>query len=68
MVLQVQGRYKEAEAMHRRALMGREGKLGKDHPDTLRSVSNLAHILELLHRYDEARSLYESAARVTQGD
>jgi hypothetical protein len=29
-----QGKYEEAEVMHRRALAGRETVLGVDHPDT----------------------------------
>jgi hypothetical protein len=60
-VLQYQGKYEELEAMNRRALAGKEEKLGEDHPWTLTSVSNLAHLLELLYRYDEATCLYERA-------
>jgi hypothetical protein len=43
-VLRDQGKYEEAEQMNRRALGGREKALGKDHPDTLTSVSNLAEL------------------------
>ncbi|KAF1949112.1 hypothetical protein CC80DRAFT_555727, partial [Byssothecium circinans] len=38
-VLERQGKYEEAEAMHQRALEGREKVLGREHPDTLTSVS-----------------------------
>ena len=51
--------------MNRRMLVGYEEKLGEDHPSTLTSVSNLAYLLELLHRNDEAASLYERASRAT---
>jgi hypothetical protein len=32
--------------MNRRALEGREKALGKEHPDTLTSISNLASVLQ----------------------
>ena len=40
--LSSQGRYGEAEPLFRRALAGQERVLGKEHPDTLASVNNLA--------------------------
>jgi hypothetical protein len=45
LVLQVQGKYEEAEEMHRRALEGSEKVLEVGHPDKLISVSNLASTL-----------------------
>ena len=33
--------------------------LGADHPKTLASMNNLAHVLDQLGKYDEAASLYE---------
>ena len=45
LVLDSQGKYEEAEAMHRRALEGYEKVLGREHPDTLTSVSNLGNVL-----------------------
>ncbi|KAL3483807.1 putative kinesin light chain [Aspergillus germanicus] len=44
-VLARQGKYDEAEAMHQRALPGREKALGPKHPDTLISVSQLGSVL-----------------------
>ncbi len=41
-VLSSQGKYKEAEEMHGQALALRERVLGKEHPDTLLSMNNLA--------------------------
>ncbi|CAG8882505.1 unnamed protein product, partial [Penicillium egyptiacum] len=41
LVLESQGKYEEAEAIHRRTLQDREKVLGPEHPDTLTSVSNL---------------------------
>jgi hypothetical protein len=42
LVLERQGKYEEAEAMHRRALEVVEKVLGRDHPSTLISIGNLA--------------------------
>jgi hypothetical protein len=44
-VLQDQGKYKEVENMHRRALKGRRKVLGVEHLDTLISINNLASVL-----------------------
>jgi len=60
-VLWGQGKYLEAEMLNRRALEGREKELGKQHPDTLTSVSNLAYLLHKQRRYDEASQLYQRA-------
>ncbi|KFZ16727.1 hypothetical protein V501_02084 [Pseudogymnoascus sp. VKM F-4519 (FW-2642)] len=40
--LRQQGKYAEAEAMQRQTLQLKEAVLGKDHPDTLMSMNNLA--------------------------
>ncbi len=41
---QTQGRYAEAEPLHRRALAIREKALGPDHPDVAASLNNLASL------------------------
>jgi len=41
-VLSRQGKYEEAEAMHRQDLKGSEKALGPQHPDTLTSMAKLA--------------------------
>jgi hypothetical protein len=43
-VVRDQGKYEQAEEMHRRVLRLRETVLGKDHPDTLTSMNNLAFV------------------------
>ena len=45
---------REAEPLYRRSLAGRETQLGRDHPDTLTSVSNLAVLLDSQGKLDEA--------------
>jgi hypothetical protein len=42
-VLERQGKYKEAEAIHQQALEGREKALGPEHPDMLISVRDLGY-------------------------
>ena len=46
LVLRIQGKYEEAEEMHRRALELKEKVLGPEHPSTLTSMNNLAVVLE----------------------
>ncbi len=47
-VYREQGRYKEAEQLYERALKGSEEQLGLEHPDTLRTVQNLATCRRLM--------------------
>lgn len=56
-VLSRQGKYEEAEAMHRRALEGLEKVLGRQHPHTLISVDNLGSLLGRQGKYKEAEGL-----------
>ena len=57
-VLSSQGKYEEAEAMHRRALEAKEKVLGREHPNTLTSVSNLGNVLSSQGKYDEAEAMH----------
>jgi hypothetical protein len=45
LVLGDQSKYAQAEEMHREVLRLRETVLGKEHPNTLTSMSNLANVL-----------------------
>jgi hypothetical protein len=53
-VLDSQGKYTEAETMHRRTLAMREKVFGVEHPDTLTSMNNLAGVLDSQGKYEEA--------------
>ena len=53
-VLSSQGKYEEAEGMHRRALV-----LGPGHPNTLTSVYNLAFLLHQQQQHKAASELYQ---------
>jgi Tfp pilus assembly protein PilF len=57
LVLERQGKYEEAEAMHRQALRGYEKVLGPEHPDTLTSVNNVGLVLERQGKYKEAEAM-----------
>ena len=61
-VLNNQGKYEEAEKIHRQTLALKETVLGKKHPDTLASVYCLAYVLHSQQRYDSAEALYKRAS------
>jgi tetratricopeptide (TPR) repeat protein len=52
------GRYKVAEELYGHIFEGREGLLGKEHPDTLTGMNCLAFLLENQGKYGEAEPLY----------
>ena len=60
-MLDNQRKYKEAEAMHRRALGGCEEVLGHEHPNTLTSISNLGNVLSSQRKYEEADAMHRRA-------
>ncbi|KAF2679132.1 hypothetical protein K458DRAFT_394282 [Lentithecium fluviatile CBS 122367] len=51
------GRYNSAEAAHRKVFEQRESMLGKEHPDTLKSMGNLALMYTNQGRWKEAEEL-----------
>ncbi|KAF2818040.1 hypothetical protein CC86DRAFT_310088, partial [Ophiobolus disseminans] len=53
-----QGKYKEAEAMHRQTLALKEKVLGPEHPDTLTSMNNLASVLRAHSKYNKVIPTY----------
>lgn len=58
-----QGRYKPAEEMNRRALEETEKTLGKDHPDILTSVINLAIVLGYQGKYKTTEEMNRRALK-----
>ena len=62
--LRAQGKYAEAEAMHRRALAIRLKALGEDHPDTATSYNNLAVTLSAQGKYAEAEAMHRRALAI----
>ncbi|KAH1890714.1 hypothetical protein KXW12_005816 [Aspergillus fumigatus] len=63
-VLARQGKYEEAEAMHRQALQGYEKVLGSEHPSTLTTMHNLAFNLKQLGKVSDALSLLKKCAHL----
>ncbi|KAL7269954.1 hypothetical protein RUND412_007348 [Rhizina undulata] len=55
------GYYKQAEALYRIALVGREKALGEDHLDTLSIVDNMASVFEEQGQYNRALEWYHRA-------
>jgi tetratricopeptide (TPR) repeat protein len=66
LVLSHQGKYEEAEEMHRQALRLRETVLGKEHPDTLTSMNNLASVLSNQGKYEQAEEMLRQALRLQE--
>ena len=58
-----QGWYKEAEQLYGRTLKSMEERLGRDHPDTLQTVQNLAIVYSSQGLYEEAEQLYGRALK-----
>jgi tetratricopeptide (TPR) repeat protein len=54
---QLEGKYEEAEAMHRQTLARYEKVLGREHPNTLGSMNNLAGVLNSQGKYEEAEAM-----------
>jgi tetratricopeptide (TPR) repeat protein/nucleoside phosphorylase len=55
------GKYQEAEQMHRQTLELKEKVLGKEHPDTLDTMNNLALVLDNRGKYEEAEHMHRLA-------
>ncbi len=56
-MLSHQGKYDEAEQMARQAFELMEKVLGREDPDTLMSMDNVASVLEIQGKYDEAERI-----------
>ncbi len=61
---QAQGKYPEAEPLHKRALAIREKTLGPEHPDLALSLNNLAMLYHDQGKYSEAEPLHKRALAI----
>jgi len=61
-----QGKYSEAESLHKRFLEMREKTLGPDHPYVANSLNNLAAVYEAQGKYAEAEPLYKRALKIDE--
>ncbi|KAI4599640.1 hypothetical protein KJ359_001737 [Pestalotiopsis sp. 9143b] len=64
LALRSQGKYEEAEEMHRETLERKKSVLGPEHPDTLTSMNNLAHVLHSQGKYEEAEEIYQATMKL----
>jgi tetratricopeptide (TPR) repeat protein len=61
-----QGRFMIAEELNQRALRGRRTLLGKEHPDTLTSMNNLAYVMQQQGKYKEAEHMDRQTLELKQ--
>jgi tetratricopeptide (TPR) repeat protein len=61
-----QGRYEEAELLHKQALEMRQNSLPAGHPDIATSLNNLALLYRTQRRYEEAELLHKQALEIWQ--
>src|SRR5436305_872701 len=52
--------------MHRQALELRETVLGQEHPDTLKSMNNLAIVLEAQAKFKQAEEMHRQALELRE--
>jgi hypothetical protein len=57
-VLNNQGKYEQAEEMHRQALGLRDAVLGKGYPSTRTSMNDLAGVLRDQGKYEQAEEIH----------
>ncbi|PMD21295.1 hypothetical protein NA56DRAFT_528160, partial [Hyaloscypha hepaticicola] len=60
------GKYAEAEAIDRQVLQLRETVLGKEHPDTLTNMSNLAVLLASQGQYTKAEAMNQQVLQLRE--
>lgn len=63
---QITGRYTDAEAMYRQALQIKEMVLGKDHLDTLGSITGITNSLRQQGKHAEAETMYRQMLQVQE--
>ncbi|PNP77904.1 hypothetical protein FNYG_08630 [Fusarium nygamai] len=64
--LSIQGRYEGAAKLYRETLELKEKVLGKEHPDTLMSMNNLALVLDNMGEYEEAEKMHREEWKLTE--
>ena len=64
LVYDYQGKYAEAERLHKRALAIKEQAFGENHPDLADSLNNLAGVYNAQSKYAEAEGLYQRALAI----
>jgi tetratricopeptide (TPR) repeat protein len=65
-ILQLMGRYSEAEPLLQRALAINEKTLGSNHPDVASNLNNLANLLCDQGKYNEAEPIFRRAIAIDE--
>ena len=60
------GEYAKAEPLYQEALRIRQKVLGPEHPDTARSLNNLAALYLAMGEYAKAEPFFQEALRIRQ--
>ncbi len=60
------GQYQEAETLHYRVVAIHERTLGKEHPSTATSLSNLGNVLYLQGKFKEAEAVHRRALAIRE--
>ncbi|KAI1320991.1 hypothetical protein F5Y16DRAFT_417212 [Xylariaceae sp. FL0255] len=60
------GKYSQAEHLYRQTLELRERVLGRENPDTLTSMNNLAFVLRNQGRYEQAEAMYRQTLELKE--
>ncbi|KAI1159510.1 P-loop containing nucleoside triphosphate hydrolase protein [Nemania serpens] len=60
------GKYNNAEQLYWQTLQLREEVLGREHPDTLASMNNLALVLNSQGKYDEAEAMHRQTLQLRE--
>ncbi|KAI1159424.1 P-loop containing nucleoside triphosphate hydrolase protein [Nemania serpens] len=60
-------KYNNAELLYRQTLQLKEGVLGREHPDTLASMHNLAEVLRSQGKYGEAETMHRQMLQLKEG-
>ena len=63
---QAQGKYAEAEPLHRRALAIQEKALGPEHPDVANTLNSLAGLYDAQGKYTEAEPLLQRSLAIRE--
>ena len=64
--LRHQGKYEQAEEMQRQALELQETVLGKEHPETLAGMNNLAMVLSDQGKHEQAEEMLRQALGLSE--
>ena len=56
--------WRDIESLHKQSLQIRKNALGEEHPQTVASMANLAHVYRSQRRFAEAEALFNDAFRI----